>query len=79
VNPSGKCALLLMGSLVIAAAVFVASYFVWDFAWMHLVVSDPEQIGLGDGVMVIGGSFLTLGLAAMVWILYRYWPRRTKT
>lgn len=70
-----------MGSLVIAAAVFVASYFVWDFAWMHLVVSDPEQIGLGDGVMVIGGSFLTgitLGLAAMVWILYRYAPR-TKT
>jgi len=68
------------GSLLAGAAIFVATFFVWDFTWTHFVVTDPAQIGSGDGVMVIGGSLLTgtvLGLAAMIFILYRYWPKRT--
>jgi hypothetical protein len=79
-NRLGKFALLTTGSLLTGAAVFVACYFVWDFAWTHFVVTDPAQTGLGDGVVVIGGTFLTgtvLGLAAMIFVLCRYWPRRT--
>jgi hypothetical protein len=44
-----------------------------------VIVTDPRQIGLGDGVIVVGGGFLigcTLGLGALVVILYRFWPRR---
>jgi hypothetical protein len=50
-----------------------------DFVWTHFVVTDPKQIGLGDGVMVVGGGFLigcTLGIGALVLVLYRFWPRR---
>jgi hypothetical protein len=79
-NRLGKFALLTAGSLLTGAAIFVASFFVWEFVWTHLVVTDPAQIGLGDGVVVIGGTFLigtVLGLAGMIFILYRYWPRKT--
>jgi len=78
-NRLTQFALLTTSSLLTGAAVFAASFFVWDFVWMHLVVTNTAQIGLGDGVMVIGGSFLTgtaLGLAAMIFVLYRYWPRK---
>lgn len=78
-NRLSKFALLTTGSLLTGAVVFVATFFVWDFVWTHFVVADRAQIGLGDGVVVIGGTFLTgtVGLAAMIFILYRYWPRRT--
>ena len=79
-NRLSKFALLITGSLSAGAAIFVATFFVWDFVWTHFVVTNPDRIGLGDGVAVIGGSFLTgipLGLAAMVFLLYRYWPSRT--
>lgn len=79
-NRLSEFALLTTGSLLTGAAVFIAGFFVWEFVWTHLVVADPSQIGLGDGVVVVGGGFLiglTLGLAAMIFILYRYWPKRT--
>jgi len=29
-----------------------------DFVWTHFVVSNPKDIGLGDGVMVVGVGFV---------------------
>ena len=79
-NRISKFAMLTIGSLLSAVAVFVASFFTWEFVWTHLVATDPSQIGLGDGVVVVGGGFLigiTLGLATMILILYRFWPSKT--
>jgi hypothetical protein len=58
---------------------FVLSFAVLDFVWTHVIVTDPKQIGLGDGVIVVGGGFVigcTLGLGALVFVLYRFWPGR---
>ncbi len=79
-NLFGRYALVIVGSLAAGTALFVLSFVVLDFVWTHLVVTDPKQIGLGDGVVVVGGGFVigcTLGLAALVLVLYRFWPRRT--
>ena len=78
-NRLSKFAMLTTGSLLTAVVVFVASFFASEFLWTHLVATDRSQIGLGDGVAVVGGGFLiciTLGLATMILILYRYWPSK---
>jgi hypothetical protein len=77
-NRLSKFAMLTTGSLLTAVVVFVASFFAWEFLWTHLVATDRSQIGLGDGVAVVGGFLIgiTLGLATMILILYRYWPSK---
>ncbi|HEY6182895.1 MAG TPA: hypothetical protein VIW67_11655 [Terriglobales bacterium] len=75
----GRHALVIAGSLLVGAILFVASFVAMDFVWTHFVVTNPKDIGLGDGVMVVGGGFLfgtTLGLLGLGCMLYRYWPRR---
>jgi hypothetical protein len=75
----GRYALVIAGSLATGAALFVSSFVAMDFVWTHIVVSNPKEIGLGDGVMVVGGGFVigcTLGVAGLVLVLYKFWPRR---
>jgi hypothetical protein len=77
----GRYALVIVGSLVTGAALFVSSFVAMDFVWTHLVVPNPKDIGLGDGVMVVGGGFVmgcTLGVSGLVMVLYKFWPRRTQ-
>jgi hypothetical protein len=74
-----KYPVVVIGSLVIGAALFVSSFIAMDFLWTHVVARNPKDIGLGDGVMVVGGGFVlgcTLGIAGLVLVLYRFWPRR---
>jgi hypothetical protein len=71
--------LLFAGALLVAVALFFGGFVVTDFVWTHFVVTDPQQISLGNGVMVVGGGFLvgtTLGLLGLISGLYGYWPRQ---
>jgi hypothetical protein len=71
--------LAIAGSLAAGATLFVLSFVVLDFAWTHVVVTDAKQIGMGDGVIVVGGGFVigcTLGISALVFVLYRFWLGR---
>jgi hypothetical protein len=75
----GRYALVIASSFLVGAILFVASFVAMDFVWTHFVVTNPKDIGLGDGVMVVGGGFLigtTLGLVGLGFTLYRYWPRQ---
>ncbi len=75
----GRYALVIAGSLATGAALFVSSFVAMDFVWTHMVVSNPKETGLGDGVMVVGGGFViccTLGVAGLALVLYKFWPRR---
>jgi len=75
----GKYALVVTSSLLVGGAIFASSFVVMDFAWTHFVVTDPEKLSIGDGVVVVGGGFvfgLVFGLAGLVFVLYRFWPRR---
>ena len=77
----GKYALVVASSLLVGAAIFVSSFVVIDFVWTHFVVTDPQKLSIGDGVVVVGGGFvfgLVFGLAGLVLVLYRSWPRRTE-
>jgi hypothetical protein len=79
VKAIGKYALVIAGSLVAGVAIFVLTFVVMDFVWTHFVVTDLQKLSIGDGVVVVGGGFVfgvTFGLAALVLVLYRYWPRR---
>ena len=37
---------------------FVSSFVTLDFVWTHFVVPNPKDVGLGDGVAVVGGGFV---------------------
>lgn len=77
----GRYALVLMSSLLTGVIFFIGSFFVLDILWTHVVVRDPKQVSVGDGVVVVGGGLLigtTLGLAALVLMLYRFWPRKSQ-
>jgi hypothetical protein len=74
-----KCALVITCSLVTGGILFVSSFVATDFVWTHLVVPNPKDIGLGDGVMVVGGGFIigcVLGISGIVFVLYKFWPRK---
>jgi hypothetical protein len=74
-----KCALVIACSLVTGGILFVSSFVAIDFVWTHLVVPNPKDIGLGDGVMVVGGGLIigcVLGISGIVFVLYKFWPRR---
>jgi len=60
----GRYALVIAGSLATGAALFVSGFVAMDFVWAHIVVSKPKEIGLGDGVMVVGGGFVILQILA---------------
>jgi hypothetical protein len=78
-KPPGKFVVVVGGSFLAGAAVFVSSFAVFDFAWTYFVIGHSREAGLGDGVVVVGGGFvvgITLGLATLAFLLYRFWPRR---
>jgi len=78
-NRPCKCALVVVSSLVVGAILFVCGFFTLDFVWTHFVVTDPKEIGLGDGAKVVGGGLIigtTLGLVAVGCVLYRFWPAK---
>jgi hypothetical protein len=74
-----KYALVIACSLVTGGILFVSSFVMMDFTWSHFVVPNPQDTGLGDGVMVVGGGFIigcALGISGIVFVLYKFWPRR---
>jgi len=38
--------------------IVVSCFVAMDFVWTHFVVLNPKDIGLGNGVMVVGGEFV---------------------
>ncbi len=76
-----RYAVVIMSAVLAGVALFLLGFGVVDFLWTHLVLTDPKEIGLGEGVMVVGGGFVigsTLGLAGIVLVLYKFWPRRLR-
>jgi hypothetical protein len=48
---------------------------------MRVVVQDPKNTSLGDGIMVVGeGSLIGLcfALSGIGYFLYKFWPRVSK-
>ena len=73
--------LVIAGSAVVGSALFVASFVAMDLVWGHVVVPNPQDTGLGDGVVVVGGGFVigcTLGVGGVIWTLHKFWPRRIR-
>jgi hypothetical protein len=74
-----KYALLIGSSIVVGLGIFFGTAFVVDFLWRHLVVRNPENFGLGDGVVIVAAWLLfgsILGLVGLILMLRRFWPRR---
>ncbi len=74
----GRHILVITSAVLVGAALFVGSFVAMDFEWIHFVLTDPQKVGIGDGVVVVGGGFVfgtTLGLAGLIFVLCRYWPR----
>jgi hypothetical protein len=72
-----KYAPVILGSLAVGIALFVASFFLMDFVWTHIVVRDSREYGIFDGVVVIGGGLvvgMSTGVAGLVYVLNRFWP-----
>jgi len=78
-NRRAKCALVIVSSLGTGAALFALGLIMMDFVWTHFVVTNPKELSIGDGVVVIGGGLVIgtiLGLLGIALVLYRFWPRR---
>jgi hypothetical protein len=56
VNTFGKYVAGIAGSVLAGTALFVLSFVAVDCVWTYLVVTDPKQINMGDGVVVVGGG-----------------------
>jgi len=71
VKSIGKRALVLLGSSLFGATLWLASF-------MAIVVgTKPQDIVPGE-LLVTGGGFLlagTLGISGAVYVLRRFWPR----
>jgi hypothetical protein len=71
---------VILFSLLVGTVLFAGSFIAVDFLWTHVVVTNRQDIGLGDGVMVVGGGFImgcTVGVAGFLWVLRKFWPRRS--
>ena len=81
-NSIARYAAVITGGLATGVALFVLPFVVLDFVFTRFAVKDyPGQPDLGDGVMVVGGGFLvgcSLGLAGLIFVLYRFWSGRTQ-
>jgi hypothetical protein len=74
-----KYALVIGSSILVGIAIFFGTAFVVDFLWRHLVVRNPENFGLGDGVVIVAAWWLfgtIFGLAGLILMLRQFWPRR---
>jgi hypothetical protein len=70
----GKRALVLLGSSLFGATLWLASFIPMVGGSAHLA----NDIGPVYGVFVIGGGFIvagTVGVAGAVYVLRRFWPR----
>lgn len=79
VRSVGKYAFVIVGAFAVGGILFVASFAILDFVWMHFVAT-PQTVEPVDGVVVVGGGFLTgcfLGIMGLVWFLYKFWPRKS--
>lgn len=75
-------ALVILDALLIGAALVFASFLGMDLVWARFVPTDPTAHDFGKGIMFVGGSFAVgsiLGLAALIFMLYRLWPKRVST
>lgn len=71
--------LVIVGSLLIGASLFVLSFLSLDWVWTRFVVGNPENFSKADGVVVIGGGLVLgtiLGVSGLVSVLFLFWPER---
>ena len=74
-----KYALVIGSSILVGLAIFFGTAFVVDFLWRHLVIRNPENFGLGDGVVIVAAWWLfgtIFGFTGLVLMLRRFWPHR---
>jgi hypothetical protein len=79
VKSIGKRALVLLGSSLFGATLWLASFIAIIVGSAHL--SKPLDIVPGE-LLLIGGGFLlagTLGISGAVYVLRRFWPRTIST
>ena len=70
----GKSVLVILGSSLFGATLFLASFIAMIVGSVHL--AKPQDIPPSDGSLVIGGGLAgTLGVAGAVYVLRRFWPR----
>jgi len=80
VKALGKYVLVIAGALLTGVAIFFLWFPLMDFAWTHIVVTDPQKISMADGVVVIAGWIvlgIVFGLSGAALVPWRYWPRRS--
>jgi hypothetical protein len=78
VKALGKYALVIGSSVLVGIGIFIRTAFLVGFVWTYLVVGSPENLGPGDGFLVVLGSFLfgtIFGFAGLILALNRFWPR----
>ena len=66
-------------SLFAAVALFVLGGTAMEFVWVHFVFTDPDKIGLGEGLVAVVGDYVVgtvLGLTGLILFLYRFWPKK---
>ncbi|HTS06207.1 MAG TPA: hypothetical protein VMP68_11550 [Candidatus Eisenbacteria bacterium] len=77
-----RYAVVIVGAVLTGVVLFFLTFVLLDFVWTHLVVTNPNEVDLGDGIMVVGGGFVigsTVGLGGIALVLYKFWPRRSQT
>jgi hypothetical protein len=71
--------LVVLDALLIGAALVFAGFLGMDLVWTRFVPTDPTAHDLGKGIMFVGGSFAIasiVGLAGLIFLLYRFLPKR---
>jgi len=75
-------ALVILDALLIGAALVFASFLGMDLVWARFVPSDPTTHNFAKEIMVLGGGFAIasiVGLAGLIYMLYRFLPKRIST